>query len=97
MSPERERVPRSEANDYTETEAARRRAFAHDHTGVELRDVAVYSVEPQSVAGNIENFTGVAQIPLGIAGPLRINGEHAQGSFYIALATTEGTLVASYN
>jgi hydroxymethylglutaryl-CoA reductase (NADPH) len=39
----------------------------------------------------------VAQVPIGIAGPLRINGEHAQGDFYVPLATTEGTLVASYN
>ena len=39
----------------------------------------------------------MAQVPLGIAGPLRVNGEYAQGSFYIPLATTEGALVASYN
>ena len=92
-----DRVPRDRLDDYTEAEAARRRAFALDHTGVELRDVAVYSVEPRSVAGNIENFAGVAQVPLGIAGPLRVDGEHARGQFYVPLATTEGTLVASYN
>ncbi len=40
---------------------------------------------------------GVAQVPIGLAGPLHIRGEHAQGDFYIPLATTEGTLVASYN
>ena len=39
----------------------------------------------------------MAQIPLGFAGPLTINGEHAQGDFLIPMATTEGTLVASYN
>lgn len=97
MDGDPDRVPRDRLDDYTEAEAARRRAFALDHTGVELSDVAVYSVEPHSVAGNIENFTGVAQVPLGIAGPLRVNGEHAQGHFYVPLATTEGTLVASYN
>jgi hydroxymethylglutaryl-CoA reductase (NADPH) len=47
--------------------------------------------------GNIENFVGVAQVPIGLAGPLRINGEHAQGDIYVPLATTEGTLVASYS
>jgi hydroxymethylglutaryl-CoA reductase (NADPH) len=46
--------------------------------------------------GNIEGFTGVAQVPLGFAGPLLVNGEHAQGAFYVPMATTEGTLVASY-
>ncbi len=36
-------------------------------------------------------------MPLGFAGPLTVNGEHAQGDFLIPLATSEGTLVASYN
>ena len=34
---------------------------------------------------------------MGLAGPLLVNGEHAQGEFFVPLATTEGTLVASYN
>ncbi|HEU4727624.1 MAG TPA: hypothetical protein VFT22_07040, partial [Kofleriaceae bacterium] len=90
-------VPRDRTDDYTEGEAALRRAFVRERTGVELRDVAAYSVDPGELAGNIENFTGVAQVPLGVAGPLVVHGEHAQGEFYVPLATTEGTLVASYN
>ncbi len=66
-------------------------------TGTELHHVGQYSFDPSVLPGNIENFTGVAQVPLGVAGPLRINGEHANGDFYVPLATTEGTLVASYN
>jgi len=97
MTPESQAVPRDKVDDYTEAGAARRRAFARDHTGVDLHDVGAYSIDPHSVAGNIENFTGVAQVPLGLAGPIRVNGEHAQGNFYVPLATTEGTLVASYN
>ena len=46
--------------------------------------------------GNVENFFGVAQIPLGLLGPLRINGLHAHGDFYVPLATSEGALVASH-
>jgi hydroxymethylglutaryl-CoA reductase (NADPH) len=91
------RVPRDPQNDYTEDNAARRRAFLTEQTGVELAHVAAYSLDPTSLPGNIENFTGVAQVPIGLAGPLRINGQHASGDFYIPLATTEGTLVASYN
>jgi hydroxymethylglutaryl-CoA reductase (NADPH) len=50
-----------------------------------------------AVKGNIENYIGTAKIPVGLAGPLLIHGEHARGEFYVPLATTEGSLVASYN
>ena len=46
---------------------------------------------------NIEHFIGTATLPIGIAGPLLINGQHAQGDFHIPLATTEAALVASYD
>jgi len=46
--------------------------------------------------GNIENPIGAAQVPLGIAGPLLIHGNHASGIFYVPFATTEGVLVRSY-
>jgi len=91
------RIPRSTDIDYTHEMAAERRQFVRAETGADLSHVGQYSVEPESLPGNIENFVGVAQVPLGIAGPLRINGEHARGDFYIPLATTEGSLVASYN
>jgi hydroxymethylglutaryl-CoA reductase (NADPH) len=90
-------VPRDRLLDYTEELAATRRAFATDHSGSALEHVARYSLDPATLPGNIESFFGVAQVPIGLAGPLRINGEHAQGDFYVPLATTEGTLVASYN
>ncbi len=46
---------------------------------------------------NIENMIGTVKIPVGVAGPLRINGDHALGDYRIPLATTEATLVASYH
>lgn len=46
---------------------------------------------------NIENFIGTVKVPIGLAGPLRVNGMFAQGDYYIPLATTEAALVASYN
>ena len=51
----------------------------------------------EDLAGNIENMIGMTCIPTGIVGPLRINGLHAQGDFYVPLATSEGALVASYS
>jgi hydroxymethylglutaryl-CoA reductase (NADPH) len=59
--------------------------------------VTSYSFDPDVLSGNVEQFLGVAQVPIGLAGPLLVNGEHAQGEFYVPLATAEGTLVASYN
>jgi hydroxymethylglutaryl-CoA reductase (NADPH) len=94
---ERVRIPRSKENDYTHEMAARRRDFIREQTGAELTHVASYSFDPALLPGNIENFAGVAQVPIGIAGPLRVAGEHAKGDFYVPLATTEGSLVASYN
>jgi hydroxymethylglutaryl-CoA reductase (NADPH) len=45
--------------------------------------------------GNIENHIGFVQIPVGLAGPILIEGGYAQGEFFVPLATTEGALVAS--
>jgi hydroxymethylglutaryl-CoA reductase (NADPH) len=45
---------------------------------------------------NIENFIGTAEIPIGLAGPMRVRGVHANGDYYVPLATTEAALVASY-
>ena len=89
-------VPRAPDNDYTEEAAARRREFIASWSGTDLNHTGQYSFDPAVLPGNIENFTGVAQVPIGFAGPLRIDGEHARGDFYVPLATTEGTLVASY-
>jgi hydroxymethylglutaryl-CoA reductase (NADPH) len=51
----------------------------------------------EAYSRNIENCIGTVKIPVGIAGPLRINGLFAQGDYYVPLATTEAALVASYN
>jgi hydroxymethylglutaryl-CoA reductase (NADPH) len=93
----RRKVPRDAANDYSADAARVRREFASDVTGATLEHVGRYSFDSAMLPGNIENFMGVAQVPLGLAGPLQIAGEHAVGEFYIPMATTEGTLVASYN
>ena len=90
-------VPRDRDNDYSESAAAARREFLQQHSGQSLKHVGHYSQDLAALPGNIELFTGVAQVPIGVAGPLRIHGEHAQGDFYVPMATTEGTLVASYN
>lgn len=91
------RIPRSPENDYDEAIIKERQNYIEKTTKTKLNHIRNYSFDPKTLQGNIENFTGVAQIPIGFAGPITINGEHAKGDFLIPLATTEGTLVASYN
>jgi hydroxymethylglutaryl-CoA reductase (NADPH) len=67
-------------------------------THADLSNIGKYSYDPEvATRKNIENAIGAVQVPLGVAGPLKINGEYARGEFYIPLATTEGALVASVN
>jgi hydroxymethylglutaryl-CoA reductase (NADPH) len=91
------RIPRSNIDNYSEEIIAKRQSFISSQTDLDVTHIFQYSFDPHLSRGNIENFTGVAQVPLGFAGPLKVNGEHANGEFLIPLATTEGTLVASYN
>ena len=72
-----------------------RRAAVEKLTETKLDTIASYPFEPQAAAANIENMIGVVQIPLGFAGPVTVNGDHAMGPFIIPLATTEGALIAS--
>lgn len=90
-------VPMSKEDNTSPEIVAARRRFVEEVSGVRLRHLAGGTIDPAATRGNVENFTGVAQVPIGFAGPLRVNGEHARGDFVIPLATTEGTLVASYN
>ncbi len=95
--PERVRVPRDATDDYPPAAVAERRRFVEERTGADLENVSAFSFDPQVAAGNVEQLIGVAQVPIGLAGPLLVNGEHAKGEFYVPMATAEGTLVASYN
>lgn len=100
IATERERrahIPRDGEDDYSDDAIGARRAFAEEYSGTKLEHISQYSFDAHSTQGNCEHFTGVAQIPLGIVGPVRVNGEYADGEFIVPMATTEGTLVASYN
>ncbi len=91
------RLPRDEQDDYSDAIILQRQAFIERVSGAPIKHLAHYSFDPHELAGNCENFVGVAQVPIGFAGPLRVCGEHADGEYMIPLATTEGTMIASYN
>ncbi len=56
-----QRLPR----DYTTVAAERRMAFLREVTGASPEHLGRYSFDPSVLAGNIENFVGVAQAPIG--------------------------------
>ena len=75
-----------------------RRGFIESETGTTLDNLGIFSIDvEQVVKRNCENMIGTVQVPVGIAGPLLVNGEYAHGNYYLPLATTEGALVASVN
>lgn len=91
------KIPRSSENDYSPEIIAERQGFLEEQTGIRLQTTRDSTFDPASFEGNCEHFFGVAQVPIGVAGPLFVNGEHAKGEYYVPLATIEGTLIASYN
>ncbi|KAI9011571.1 hydroxymethylglutaryl-coenzyme A reductase [Hyaloraphidium curvatum] len=105
-----DKLPRREGTeDYTKEAADERRRAVEKACGVELagalvaavvKHIGSYSVDPKLTQGNVEMFAGCAQVPLGLAGPMWVKGESmAEGGemVYVPMATTEGTLVASFN
>lgn len=95
--PDEDHIPRLDQDDYCEKAVSERQTFIRRKLGSHFEHLFQCSYDPHQTRGNIEHFIGTAQVPVGLAGPLLVNGEHAQGEFYVPLATTEGTLVASYN
>ncbi|MDP3847860.1 MAG: phosphotransferase [Pseudomonas sp.] len=80
---------------YTEQARQERLAFARAQTGASLREVEQTRLDPRTLVSNIEAFIGSVEIPVGLAGPLHIKGEHADGLYYAPMATSEGALLAS--
>jgi hydroxymethylglutaryl-CoA reductase (NADPH) len=91
-----ELVPRLIGQGYRAEDVDTRRAWVEQRTASRLKYVSAYSIPSDEMRGNIENPIGAVQMPVGIAGPLAINGTDARGTFYVPLATTEGALVRSY-
>jgi len=89
-------IPRFTGQGYSADQVRERREWLQTKLGVEFPLVGACAIPSEQMRGNIENPIGAAQMPLGIAGPLLVNGTHANGTFYVPFATTEGALVRSY-
>lgn len=76
--------------DLTSTQT--RRQFLEKELKVSLEKISQFSFTEEQVEGrNIENLIGATHVPLGVAGPIKVNKKN----YYLPLATTEGALVAS--
>jgi hydroxymethylglutaryl-CoA reductase (NADPH) len=84
--------------DWSAAAQAERLAFLRER-GLELPALSgrAGAPDPATLAGSIEHYLGMAQIPVGLIGPLRISGVHLREDVYVPLATSEGALVASYD
>ena len=81
--------------EYSEQAWEERVSWVQDQTGQRMEETLKTSLDPEGLRGNIENFIGAVQIPIGVTGPLRVKGDYANGWFLAPFATTEGALVAS--
>ncbi len=91
--------PRLPAGNEHNVEALHKRLAVLAAQGIDLAEVSnpASLIDPTTLETNIENLVGCARLPIGVVGPLRVNGFNAHGDFYVPLATSEGALVASYN
>ncbi|GAA2637743.1 phosphotransferase [Actinomadura fulvescens] len=81
--------------DYSEEARRARLRWLRETSGAGLPSLEHSSIDPRSLPGNVENVVGGIELPVGLAGPLLLNGGHVQGLVTAPLATTEGAMVAS--
>jgi hydroxymethylglutaryl-CoA reductase (NADPH) len=77
--------------------AAARRHLVESETDASLDSVGDYGFPAARAEPNIENMIGAVQVPIGVAGPVAVDGGAAEGEAFLPLATTEGALLASVN
>lgn len=82
---------------YSRDYVQKRVNWLENNRRIKLSHITRFIEDPKNMKGNIENLIGCVQIPVGLAGPIKINGDRAKGIFYVPLATTEGTLVMVYH
>ena len=80
---------------YSEEAVDARHEWTRGVTGTRLNHICNSILRPETLAGNIENYIGAVQVPIGLAGPIMIKGVYTDGSIPVPIATTEGALVSS--
>lgn len=75
------------------TSSSKRRKSLEKSLSLSLESMGNTLLTDEDVSRNCENFIGAAQVPIGVAGPLTVDGQ----DYFIPLATSEAGLVASVN
>ncbi|OGX10945.1 MAG: hypothetical protein A2351_01195, partial [Omnitrophica bacterium RIFOXYB12_FULL_50_7] len=82
---------------YDSASVLRKAELLEKEIGIRLNHIRGCTYDTGFWKGNIENPIGVAQVPLGLVGPIAVNGKYAQGEFWVPMATTEGALTLTYD
>lgn len=88
-----DRVPKG--NSHNPISLDKRIEWFNQRFNFELNALRTHPIDPRRLRGVIENFIGAVHIPIGLAGPLQINGELANGVFFAPFATVEGVITLS--
>ncbi|KTG27792.1 hydroxymethylglutaryl-CoA reductase (NADPH) [Haloferax profundi] len=91
------RLHELEAHADADVAAEARRLLVEEQSGASLDTVGNYGFPAEEAETAIENMVGTIQVPLGVAGPVTVNGAAVSEEKYLPLATTEGALLASVN
>lgn len=82
---------------YSEDSLVYRREWLQQKTQTQLNELIETGIDPETLRGNIESYIGTVKIPLGVAGPLKIDGGFVDGEIFAPFATSEGALLSSIN
>jgi hydroxymethylglutaryl-CoA reductase (NADPH) len=92
-----DKIPRYGKHDFLSKNVESRLKWLENKTQKKYPHINGKLVNTEKWQGNIENLIGTVQVPIGLIGPINVEGDYAKGKFYIPLATTEGAITTTYH
>jgi NADP-dependent 3-hydroxy-3-methylglutaryl-CoA reductase len=88
-----DQVPKG--NSHNQASLEKRLNWFFDRYGFDPVALRAHQIDPRRLRGVVENFIGAVHIPVGLAGPLKVNGQFANGIFLAPFATVEAVITLS--